>query len=210
MRSIPLGKQEMLPQQSSHPTTKKILFIGDSVVLGIGASSPLSSLSGLLAQEYPNYAITIQGKVGIGAEGTLSLLYKERTHYDAILIFCGGMDIIRMKLQQKHFARYHELFSHAKTMTQQVIYIGPPNVGHSLLFLWCTSFWYRMLSKKHHVTLHHITQLHHVSYIPLFSSYDHFFNLSSTWYAKDMSHPNDKGYLLWFTHINKYLKELLH
>lgn len=210
MRSIPLGKQEMLPQQSSHPTTKKILFIGDSVVLGIGASSPLSSLSGLLAQEYPNYAITVRGKVGIGVEETLSLLYKESTHYDAILIFCGGMDIIRMKVLKKNFTAYHQLFLQAKTRAHDVIYIGPPNVGHSTLFLWCTSWWYRILSKKHHFAMENVTQQHGVIHIPLYSTHDLFFNYSTKLYASDMSHPNDNGYQIWFTHINKYLKELLH
>jgi lysophospholipase L1-like esterase len=189
-----------------------ILIIGDSVVLGVGAASGENSLPGRISEFYPGSTVTSISTQG----GTLSDVVQqlentsqEKATWDMIIIFSGGMDIIRFTQQTTYAKNLSKALICAKKYTKQVIYIAPPNVGLAPIFPFPVSYLYTHIARKIRTIAKKVADEHDIIHIELFKERrdDHFYNKKNL-YSQDFSHPNDTGYSLWFSHIKSTLPKV--
>src|SRR4029079_15206967 len=81
--------------QRELPTGPRILLAGDSVVFGVGASRPESSISGLLGQDFPNASIMNIGVSGAETDGLVQQLQSvQAQHFAAAIIIIGANDVV--------------------------------------------------------------------------------------------------------------------
>ena len=84
------------PLQVAPPEPRKrLLIVGDSTGVGTGASTPQTSLAGLIAAEHPNLAIVNRSTDGATVDRIAAQL-EGGGRFDAVLILGGGNDLIRM------------------------------------------------------------------------------------------------------------------
>lgn len=176
---------------------KQILMIGDSVMHGVGATAVSHSLPALVAQHAPHVRVNVFAQDGARCFELVELL--EREHFekqDQVIIFCGGMDVIKFTSKKKIKEDLGKLFSIAKTISTNVTYISPFNIGNSPLFLPPLSYLYAYRSKIFFKIAKKCTEEYGVTYLDYYHSKNDNF-------AEDRSHPNDKGY----KHIFNLLKD---
>jgi len=73
----------------------RLLVVGDSMGSGVGASSPESSLPGLLSRANPSLTVVNKSEPGARFEDFLAQLDGDEP-FDAVLVLGGGYDVIRM------------------------------------------------------------------------------------------------------------------
>jgi len=193
-----LQKEET--QEPSGPTS--ILFVGDSIVRGVGARSKETTLGRQIKTHYPNSSFTLQGKDAIGISECSRLLKQNTSTYDLVIIFCGGMDIVTMRSFSHIEKALVHLFEEAKRHGKKVIYITPPNAGNSPLFPFPLSYIYKKRSQRFQAIAKKISSSHSVTFISLYQERENEVLLSKgQLYATDKTHPNDEGYKLWFSKL---------
>jgi lysophospholipase L1-like esterase len=200
---------KIFSRELKNPKTK-ILMIGDSVIVGVGATNPLNSLPGRMSKLYPDSTIISRGVAGSTTKDLVSLINNAiiNKHYDIAFIFCGGKDIIHFVNPKKYAHNLSQAFLRLQKIANTVVYISPPNVGLSPIFPFPISYFYSFYARKLKDVAISVTQKHGVVHIDLFRE-DHEDNFRNRpeLYASDRSHPNDEGYGLWFSFIEKKLKE---
>ncbi len=201
------SKLTTLLQKEEYPrfsktTSISILFIGDSIVRGVGARSQETTLGRQIKQHYRTDSFTLQGKDAIGISECSRILKEDTNKYNLIIIFCGGMDIVTMR-SFTHIKRcLTDLFKEAKHRAEKLVYITPPNVGNSPIFPFPLSYIYKKRSQKFQAIAKEISSTHSVTFISLYQDEkDEELLSEGGLYATDKTHPNDKGYKLWFSKL---------
>jgi lysophospholipase L1-like esterase len=194
-----LSKKTISYQEKDKTGDFSILFLGDSVVRGVGVCDPKDSLAGLTKKHIPCAKITVFAKDGARIDEISSLLQRQpKKKYDQIIIFCGGMDIIKFSKAQKIKERLHELFSYTKTMSSNIVYVSPPDVGISEIFPFPLSLLYSYRSKKFLEYSRACAERCEITFVDYFS-------FENKEYASDKSHPNEKGYKHMFDIFKTYI-----
>lgn len=186
-------------QEKNH---KKILVIGDSAVRGVGVTDPQDSLPGLIKKNTMDYQVQVCALDGARCSEVLDSLHtlKETSgkNCDQVVIFCGGMDVIKFTSNKKIEHDIQELFYQAKLITSNVVFISPPNVGNAPIFLPPLSNLYSYRSEIFYTISKKCAQEHGVTFVD-------YFHTVNTHYAQDKSHPDKVGYLNLFSMFKMYL-----
>jgi lysophospholipase L1-like esterase len=190
---------------------RRILVIGDSVVLGVGASDGAHSLVGKIAELYPTSSVIGCGMIGGKTENVLEMLKRKKidSKLDLIIIMCGGMDVLHFTPPEKYRRNLSDLFKEAKKYTTNVTYILMPNAGVAPIFPFPVSLLYTYYSRKLCKVAQEVTSQEQVTPIHLFNEkkndplYGRF-----DLYADDLSHPNNKGYSVWFGAVKTVIQHI--
>lgn len=95
-QSIALARASEPLQRSVEQARVRLLIVGDSTAVGTGASSPQSSLAGLLAQTFPDLHIENRSRDGATFDAIEQQLGGDG-HFDMVLVQAGGNDVIRLR-----------------------------------------------------------------------------------------------------------------
>ncbi len=183
---------------------ERILVIGDSTAVGTGASSPETSLAGLLGKRYPNAAID-----NLGVNGAKIADVKEQfktlkgKRYSLIEIHIGGNDIVRHTDLADVEEDLREVLVMANTLSDQVILVSCGNVGTSVLFPYPSRWAFTKRTREVREIFIKLSQELAVDYVDLFheAAEDPFAKDPNKYYAEDLFHPSDEGYQFWFDQI---------
>lgn len=116
---------------------RRLLIVGDSTAVGIGATAPDETMAGRLAREFPGVAIENHARMGARAADVVTQLgVAEAARYDAVLIAVGGNDILRRTRLRDFHARLTAALVAARTLSPVVIVVNSGNVGAAPLFPW--------------------------------------------------------------------------
>lgn len=176
-----------------------ILLLGDSVIRGVGSGDAKNSFAGLIEEHAPHVRVTVIAKDGASIRGVIDNLKKYTiVHCDQVIIFCGGMDIIQFSSMKKIREDLNELFSLSKQVSKNVVFLSPPDVGHSEIFMFPLSalYTYRARNFLEHSRL--CAKELNITFVD-------FFSFKNNEYATDKSHPNEKGYRHMFSFFKEHL-----
>lgn len=190
-----------VPFSRQTTSSQRILIIGDSTAVGTGASSPETSLAGLLGSHYPNATIENRGVNGAkitDLKARFESLKNKR--YDLIEIHIGGNDIVRFTNLKKVEQDLKTVLSQAKKLSDNVLLITSGNVGTSVLFPAPSRFMFTKRTRQVREIFIRVAKIHDVSYVDLFheAAEDPFAKDPAKYYATDFFHPSDAGYQFWF------------
>ena len=179
----------------------RLLIVGDSTGVGTGASSPQTSLAGLLASAYPRLHIDNRAKDGATFEGVVEQLAGDE-RYDLALIQAGGNDVIRLRSEDGMRADIDRAVELARAHSERVLVMPAGNVGNAPFFIAPASWYMTSRARTLHALVRESAQRHGAVYINLFKEVANDpFAQQPGLHAVDGLHPSDAGYQLWFDEL---------
>lgn len=198
--------------QSPSAPTAQVLFVGDSSAVGVGASSPATSVAGLLGAEFPNIAIENIAVNGAKiADAREQLQQHPQQQYDLIIIHAGGNDIVRFVNLEDSIKNATQLLSDARNKSDNVIILHGGNIGTSHLFPIPIRWIYERRTRElRDAYMALAAENDNVEYIDIFRERedDPFAQQPVEYYAADFFHPGDAGYSEWYHLIRQTIDSL--
>lgn len=200
--------QEAVPfQRELAQPRARLLVVGDSTATGTGASGPQASVPGLLAAQDPALAVRNLARSGARFRDLPAQFaaVDASTRYDAVLVMCGGNDVIRLTSTQAlagDIARVAEL---AAQRAPVVVFVPPGNVGNAPAIHAPWSWLMRARSQALHAQVRAATARSSALYVNLYRERDAdpFVHDAERLNAQDGLHPSDDGYVLWLDAIQR-------
>jgi lysophospholipase L1-like esterase len=190
-----------------HESTATVLILGDSTAYGTGARFSKNSIAGRLATDYPNVSIENQADNGAKTfDVAQKALRLEHTSFDIVIVQVGGNDILS-------YIPINHILNNLKTIVtlskkiarKHVILVAPMNVSSSPLFWFPFNVLYGARSRMVRNAFHKVSNTSKVTlvdlYVPRYR--DPFREENFPYFAKDLVHPNDKGYGLIYEKIKE-------
>ncbi|MEK7612414.1 MAG: GDSL-type esterase/lipase family protein [Patescibacteria group bacterium] len=187
----------------------RILVLGDSTAVGIGAERPEDSTAGRLAQLYPGAEVINLAMSGQRISGLEEILAKrEDEHFDIVLIQIGANDIIRLTSMEDIESGIESILTRSKKFGGKIIFLHSGNVGDAKFFPW----YVRPILSKRSLQVRDIykrkASVHGVLYVDLIDSQvsEKFKESPDLYYASDLLHLSSEGYALWYEEIANKLQ----
>ena len=122
-------------QASPDLASGSLLVVGDSTAVGTGASSPGTSLPGLLARDHPTLEIVNRAKDGARfADIVRQLEAVGDQRFDVIVLLGGGNDVIRFTADEELGKSISGAAALARTRARLVVLMPSGNVGNAPFF----------------------------------------------------------------------------
>lgn len=175
----------------------RVLFLGDSIAVGCGATRPEDSIAGLLAQDFPHVTIVNRACNGARiAEALAQLEADPHPAYDAILVNVGGNDILKRTPFRTLPASAEALVAAARQRSEHVIVTTTPNIGLVPMFFAPLSWWLTLRSRQLRDLFADVCKRHGAHYVNFFHprASDPFHRDSRRFYARDGLHPSTDCY----------------
>ena len=117
--------------------TRRLLIVGDSTAVGLGASRVDETLAGRLIGHFPSTAVENHACIGARARDMAPQLQcAALSAYDAVLIAVGGNDILRGTPRVAFRTQLESAITQARRLSSLVIVVNSANVGSAPLFPW--------------------------------------------------------------------------
>lgn len=180
----------------------RLLVVGDSTATGTGASGPEASVPGLLAAADGGLAVRNMARSGARFRDLPAQLVATDAaaqRFDAVLILCGGNDVLRFTSRrhlEQDIARVAEL---AAQRAAVVVFVPPGNVGNAPAISVPWTWVMRERSQTLHALVRAAAARHGAAYVNLYRERDEdpFVTHAERLNASDGFHPSDAGYALW-------------
>ncbi len=203
-RSIGFAAVEKATAYQRAEGSKKILVIGDSTAVGVGASTPAGSTAGLFASKYPSFAVENRAVSGAKLEGARQQLREAGERYDRILIQAGANDVIYGTRASDARSSLVKLFAEARAKSNSVTYLCCGNVGRVPVFFWPLSTYMTYRAHAYLEEAQKVAKENGVTFVNLwFPPESDPFEKDKSLYAPDGLHLSDGGYKVWFSEIER-------
>ena len=185
----------------------KVLIVGDSTGVGVGATRPEESIAGLLNKD--GYAVKNLAEWGALTKETLVQIKKEEGNkYDLVFVFTGGNDIIWMRDLKKTALYFQDVLDEAKNIGRKVVVMPPGNVGLAPVFKEPIGLLYA--SRTAFIREFFIREARESGavYVDLFTNSleELFEGDSERYFAADFFHPNSEGYRIWYQKLKEQVE----
>jgi lysophospholipase L1-like esterase len=182
----------------------RILCVGDSLSVGVGANDPINSIPGNLSKDFPHANITNYSKSG----ATIMKLYKylktkNLENYDFILVIVSGMDMIQLASLNKIKKSLEKLVSLLQQHSQKITLVPPSNTGSLPLYHFPITQILNRRSAKIQEIFNELAKDN--SCLVANANLEELLKDKKKYFSADLSHPNDAGYNLWYQKIKQYL-----
>ncbi len=196
-----LAKASEPLQRSVSNAQARLLIVGDSTAVGTGATSPQTSMAGLLAKAYPRLHIENRARDGATfADVVQQLMGTDR--FDIVLIQAGGNDVIRLRNLDGVRADIASAAQLAGERAPLVVLMPAGNVGNAPFFFAPVSGWMTSRARTLHGHVRETAARQGAIYVNLFKEHDADpFVQQPALNASDGLHPSDAGYRLWFDEL---------
>lgn len=195
------------PYSRKNPAlSRSILVLGDSTAYGTGASDPAYSIAGRLGTMFPDSEIWNSAKNALPLGNLPSIIQsvsREKSHFDAILIIIGGIDMLRLLPTSILRKKLLHAIREAKKLSPDIYIALSSNIRSSTFFRFPVNRIFEAEHRAMESLYKEVANSEHIHHIPLFEDIDHcpFAKNPNELYALDGLHPNDAGYELWFQKI---------
>lgn len=180
------------------PCRARVLVVGDSTGVGTGALRAEDSIAGLLAQEFPDVAVSNRARCGAKAADALQQLeaLPEGRRFDAILVHVGGNDILRATPLDQLDKDITAALRAARARADTVIFMSAPNIGLCPVFFPPFSWLLTMRTRQARDIFMRVSAEQRVTYVDLFRERrdDVFSRDPRRYFADDRLHPTSESY----------------
>jgi lysophospholipase L1-like esterase len=189
------SRAQRYARQLDNPS-HRLLIVGDSTGVGLGAVSIEDSIAGRLARDFPQASIENRAELGARIACVLGQLADVDTGYDAVLIAAGGNDILRRTPYGDLRNALAAVITRAREVAPLVIVVNSGNVGGAPLFGWPLS----ILLSRRSLLVRRIfvmtcrrmrAQFVNLTFVP---ERDRFARQPGLYFAEDGLHPSSAAY----------------
>ena len=201
-RSAPLIRATPPYTREDATLTRRILILGDSLAVGVGAPSDMT-VAGRLA---PSFNANVENYAKSGAQTKdldAQLSQAKNNRYDLILIQMGANDIIQLRSLETAAGNMDRAITSARQKSDRVAFLLVGNVGAAPLWPWPWPSIYtsRTLDlRKRYLAL---AQKHDVLFVDIYTRDDIFASDPDRYYADDQLHLTADGYETWHEIISE-------
>lgn len=191
-------------EQSPARPSRRILVVGDSTGVGVGAGDPGRSLAGMLGAGYPDAAVTNRAVSGSKVRDIPSQLAMVRgQRFDLVQVQIGANDIVRFTDLGELELELKEMIDALEQAGGQVVVASCGNVGTAPIFPKGTRWLLRDRTLKVRGLFREKVRGKSLHYVDLFQEEDAdpFARDPKTYYTADSFHPSAAGYGIWFRQI---------
>jgi lysophospholipase L1-like esterase len=178
---------------------RRVLVVGDSTGVGVGAADAADSVAGLLAAEYGDAELvnlSMSGACIVDMPRQLEQLGEGAPAFDLVLLHIGGNDIMRMPKLATLEPLAEQLMAALQKVGRRVIWLGPGDVGVAPLFRPPFSWWLSRRTRQACEMFHRVAARHGVEYVG-FHGDPHrelFAQDRERYFAVDGIHPSSHAY----------------
>ena len=199
---------EQLPNNPEN----RVLIIGNSLQAGVGASSPETSIPGLLGADYSDWQITNLAESGDETADALAKLQSfDASDFDLVIVQIGTNDIFHATVDlDQSVQNLNSILELAQNISDQVIYVTSGSVGYAPVFPPSLDWYFTNRSQS---AIPKFIQVAESLNIPVVDNYrerseDLFEQNPDKYYAADKFHLSDAGYQVWYQRLQEKLIEI--
>jgi lysophospholipase L1-like esterase len=185
----------------------RILVVGDSVALGIGATDPADTLAGLLRADRPDAQVTVLARSGALLAEVPGQLAATSGCFDAAVLVAGGNDIL-LGRGMGRLARDADAAAAALAARARVgVWMGIANIGLAPLFIPPWSWWMAARTRRARLALGAAAARHGLRYLDFFreAREDPFSADPARYFAADGIHPSGSSYRYCYAALRTHL-----
>lgn len=191
----------------------RVLVVGDSTGLGMGAPFPAHSLPGLLAAEFSGLEVVNRclsgARVGEVAAQVPAPTGRDAP-FDLALVLAGGNDVLRPTGARQLRREAEELLLELKGAAKRVVWMGCANLGAAPAILPPLSWWLGFRTRRTMRSIAEVARRQGVEFIDFCDKRhaDHFASAPGTYFAADGVHPSGAAYRYCFEALRERLRKL--
>jgi lysophospholipase L1-like esterase len=205
-----LAREAVAYNQSPTSPSRRILIVGDSTAVGVGATTSTLSVAGRLGQEYPKLYIENRGVSGLKISQLLAQTnpISNEKHYLTI-IHIGGNDIVQFTSLNDIKRDFPLVLEKYKQQSEHVVVITSGDIGFAPIFRWPANLVMSHRTKRVLTVINGIAAQKNIPTVKLLASRaeDPFLKNPEQTYAQDKFHPGAAGYAIWYEKIKQTLQE---
>lgn len=185
----------------------RLLVVGDSTAVGTGATSPQSSVAGLIGRDHSGLGVTNRARDGARLFDIAAQL-QGAEQFDVVLVLGGGNDVIRLTSHERMVDGVRRILTAAGQKAPVVIFMPSGNVGNAPFFFPPWSWLMTRRSRDLHEVARTEAAQTGAIYVNVFAERqaDPFAQEPQRFHAADGLHPSDAGYALWYEALNRQAK----
>jgi lysophospholipase L1-like esterase len=177
----------------------RVLVLGDSTGVGVGAGAPSSSLPGLLGREFPDVDIVNDCCNGARVADALTQLRARAEageRYDLLLLFVGGNDVLRLTPWRRLQRDAAELLRQAAPHASRIVWMGSANIGGAPMLSGPLAWWLGWRTGRVMQALRRLALDHGAHFIDFYRPrrLDLFAHWPELYFADDGLHPSAASY----------------
>ena len=185
---------------------RRFLVVGDSTGVGFGSVDSRSTVAGRLAAAFPGTAIVNLARDGARSRDIPAQIEASSGHFDLILIFAGGNDVIRLSSYQTVLLAAEHALDVASSRSDHIAVVPPADLGTAPLWVWPLDVVFTLLAERvrraWQYAMRERTNVHLVD-LRMPRNRDPFRIAPRRYYSPDGIHPSADGYALWFAQITR-------
>lgn len=190
--------KQISPYQQKGIEKHSILIIGDSLAYGTGASSPATSLAGIIGGKFPRADLANKAVNGSTTKQLLDRINADiDAHYEVILIIIGANDIIRPYINlSKSSGNISKIYEAASKSADNVVALSTGNFYKLSFFPYPLNLYFGRRAKRLAHNAQREAKIHrNVNYINMAT--ENYTLPASLLEAKDHLHLSDVGNKYW-------------
>ena len=185
----------------AHPprALARVLVVGDSTAVGVGAGCAEDSLPGLLACEFPgvqvvNVAVTGARLADAVAQADAVAARGER--FDLALLLVGGNDVFRHTAPRAMREQSRALLARLASLAHRTVWLGSANIGGAPVFAPPLSWWFAWRTRRAAALFAREARRAGALFIDFAGERcgEVFARDTDTWFAADGVHPSAASY----------------
>ncbi len=188
--------------------TTRVLFVGGSTGVGVGATRGEDSLAGRLSQDHPDWMIENLSVSGRKTAELIPVLQALGQHqYDQLIIQIGGNDITHFTDLVALESDITQVLKEAKRVGTHVTLLSCGSVASALLLPRPIAFLWDKRTLLARDIFMRVAATYGIIYVDLYrdKKSDPFFLEPYRYHALDLFHPSSDGYGLWYEELKKSL-----
>lgn len=185
--------------------SKRVLIVGDSTAVGVGASNPEKSTAGLLAADFPSVSVENRAVSGAKLRDVVGQLAATAGTYDLVLIQAGANDVLYFSSDAAMKQGVTNLFAEARKKSDTVVVLTAGNIGLAPVIPWPFGYYISARTRYMRELMQNEAAKVNAHYVDLYKERgsDPFENDVARYYAPDRLHLSDDGYAYWYSEIRR-------
>jgi lysophospholipase L1-like esterase len=188
----------------------RVLVLGDSTGVGLGANLPGESIPGILSAEHPQVEITNLAVSGARLEDVRKQVAAlapggAASAYDLILLMVGGNDVLRLTPLGRLAQDADVLLPELARLGRKVLWLCSANIGLAPMFVPPLSWWASFRTYRVCMLFERMATRHGVRFISVFRQRgeEPFSSEPSIYFSLDGVHPSSAAYRVCYEHLRE-------
>ena len=197
---------ECMPEQPF----ARVLVLGDSTGVGLGANLPDESIPGMLSADHPQVEITNLAVSGARLEDVRQQVAALASgcalaDYDLILLMVGGNDVLRLTPLARLALHADDLLPELTRMGTKVLWLCSANLGLAPVFVPPWSWWASFRTSRVCMLFEQIATRHGVLFISVYRQRgeEPYSSEPSIYFSLDGVHPSSVAYRVCYEQLRE-------